>query len=512
MTTAASRRASRHDPPPPDIEDPFYAIVMRTSALAGQRYFDELTRLIAELLDISCAFITEFASDARTSVRIVSCWAEGRREAAFVYELEGTPCAAVTGGTPRYYARSVRRLFPRDKHLEALAGESYLAVPLTGSDGVPVGHIGVVSTGALPHAALAESMLGFAGVRAAAEIEHRRANRFTDGVLSSLAIQLAVLDSRGRVVSVNDAWADFWGARGDANGTAGVGSNYLDIWRLASSSGGAGASDTFLGIASVLTGGMEQFTTTCAYESRTGIRWFLVNATPLRGAGGAVITQTDITPLKEAEEAIVRAEQRERAMLADLPDQVIRMTTDGRLIEGVNGNTAATFNAYRAGSGPAANLRDVLPASAAEAMLAAARMATRAHRMMFCRFSVERDGGEHAYETRLVPSSEGDVLAVVRDLTAEQWLDLAIGAQPQGSRPQQPAGARMVRQNSYGLTFREFTVLELMARGAADKEIAAQLGVSVFTVNKHVSNILRKMGASSRTEASTRTLREGLME
>jgi DNA-binding NarL/FixJ family response regulator len=69
-----------------------------------------------------------------------------------------------------------------------------------------------------------------------------------------------------------------------------------------------------------------------------------------------------------------------------------------------------------------------------------------------------------------------------------------------------------VRPNSYGLTFREFTVLELMSCGAADKEIAVQLGVSVFTVNRHVSNILRKMGASSRTEASTRTLREGLME
>jgi DNA-binding NarL/FixJ family response regulator len=34
----------------------------------------------------------------------------------------------------------------------------------------------------------------------------------------------------------------------------------------------------------------------------------------------------------------------------------------------------------------------------------------------------------------------------------------------------------------------------------------------VFTINKHVSNILRKMDATSRTEASTRTLRERLLE
>ncbi len=71
--------------------------------------------------------------------------------------------------------------------------------------------------------------------------------------------------------------------------------------------------------------------------------------------------------------------------------------------------------------------------------------------------------------------------------------------------------ARAAAGNRYGLTFRELAVLEAMTRGSADKEIASELSLSVFTVNKHVSNILRKMGALSRTEASTRTLREGLL-
>ena len=70
----------------------------------------------------------------------------------------------------------------------------------------------------------------------------------------------------------------------------------------------------------------------------------------------------------------------------------------------------------------------------------------------------------------------------------------------------------MDRGNSYRLTFREFTVLHLIAAGKADKEIAAELGISIYTVHRHVSKILAKMESPSRTEAGTRALREGLLD
>jgi len=69
-----------------------------------------------------------------------------------------------------------------------------------------------------------------------------------------------------------------------------------------------------------------------------------------------------------------------------------------------------------------------------------------------------------------------------------------------------------LRKNPYGLTFREFTVLHLVAAGKADKEIAQELGISVLTASKHVANILGKMDAASRTEAGVRAVREGLIE
>jgi signal transduction histidine kinase/DNA-binding NarL/FixJ family response regulator len=53
------------------------------------------------------------------------------------------------------------------------------------------------------------------------------------------------------------------------------------------------------------------------------------------------------------------------------------------------------------------------------------------------------------------------------------------------------------------LTGRERQVLALLERGATDREIAAELTISVKTVEKHVGSILRKLGAQNRTQAAT---------
>ena len=71
---------------------------------------------------------------------------------------------------------------------------------------------------------------------------------------------------------------------------------------------------------------------------------------------------------------------------------------------------------------------------------------------------------------------------------------------------------QMLHRNPHGLTFRELTILHLVAAGRSDKEIGTELGISPLTAQKHVSNILAKMQAASRTEAAARALREGLLE
>jgi DNA-binding NarL/FixJ family response regulator len=61
------------------------------------------------------------------------------------------------------------------------------------------------------------------------------------------------------------------------------------------------------------------------------------------------------------------------------------------------------------------------------------------------------------------------------------------------------------------LSAREIEVLALMAQGLANKNIADRLNISEHTVKFHVSSILSKLAASSRTEAVTKGLRDGLL-
>jgi DNA-binding NarL/FixJ family response regulator len=61
------------------------------------------------------------------------------------------------------------------------------------------------------------------------------------------------------------------------------------------------------------------------------------------------------------------------------------------------------------------------------------------------------------------------------------------------------------------LTERELDVLRLVAQGLSNKEIARSLGLSEGTVKVHVSNILNKLGASSRTQAAMMALQMRLV-
>lgn len=66
-------------------------------------------------------------------------------------------------------------------------------------------------------------------------------------------------------------------------------------------------------------------------------------------------------------------------------------------------------------------------------------------------------------------------------------------------------------EDALGLTSRELEVLNLLVNGTTNHEIAVNLGISKYTVKNHVSSILSKLGAASRTEAVSLALRQGVV-
>ena len=62
------------------------------------------------------------------------------------------------------------------------------------------------------------------------------------------------------------------------------------------------------------------------------------------------------------------------------------------------------------------------------------------------------------------------------------------------------------------LSDRELEVLQLMAKGSANKQIAGDLSITESTVKTHVANIFQKLEVSHRTEAVTKAMSQGIIK
>jgi DNA-binding NarL/FixJ family response regulator len=109
----------------------------------------------------------------------------------------------------------------------------------------------------------------------------------------------------------------------------------------------------------------------------------------------------------------------------------------------------------------------------------------------------------------LLKDAEADeVAAAVRAAhRGELQLDPAVARRLMSSLGAGPRGHRAAE-----LTSREVEVLRLVGAGKPNKSIAAELGITERTARTHVSNILRKLGLTSRTQAALWAVGEGLAD
>jgi DNA-binding NarL/FixJ family response regulator len=75
-------------------------------------------------------------------------------------------------------------------------------------------------------------------------------------------------------------------------------------------------------------------------------------------------------------------------------------------------------------------------------------------------------------------------------------------------RTEQRKAARPRQDALGGLTARELEILALLAAGARSRTIATDLGIAEPTVKRHITNLYRKLGVTSRVEAATLYVRE----
>jgi DNA-binding NarL/FixJ family response regulator len=122
-------------------------------------------------------------------------------------------------------------------------------------------------------------------------------------------------------------------------------------------------------------------------------------------------------------------------------------------------------------------------------------------------------GEEERVYAALAAGASGYLL---KDADADE-VAAAVRAAHRGELQLDPAVARRLTRSlrdepKAELTTRELEVLRLVGAGKANKEIAAELEIAERTARTHVSNILGKLGLSSRTQAALWAVRQGLVK
>jgi DNA-binding CsgD family transcriptional regulator len=117
-------------------------------------------------------------------------------------------------------------------------------------------------------------------------------------------------------------------------------------------------------------------------------------------------------------------------------------------------------------------------------------------------------------ELRLAEGNDADVRALLEEA---RGICSDLGATPALARADTlaarlPDGHRVTSAYPAGLTRREAEVLGLLAAGRSNKEIAAELFLSERTVERHITNVYRKIGTRRRTEAMAFALSHGLAD
>ena len=113
-------------------------------------------------------------------------------------------------------------------------------------------------------------------------------------------------------------------------------------------------------------------------------------------------------------------------------------------------------------------------------------------------------------------SPEQTISAIKAVYEGVGWIDPAI-AKIVFSNLHRPSEKIIVSEvsskdkNVYGLTERELDVLSLMVDGLSNPQIAEKLIITKATAKAHVHSILQKLCASTRTQATVRAMKEGLV-
>jgi len=156
------------------MEDAYKFLIQCGYQESNEDFFESLAKYLSQQLGMEYVCIDKLDGNGLTATT-VAIYNEGKFETNVDYSLKETPCGEVVGKSICCFQNDVCRLFPNDKALQDLKAVSYIGTTLWSFDGKPIGLIAVIGQKPLKNKDLAESLLKIVSVRAAGEIERKKA-------------------------------------------------------------------------------------------------------------------------------------------------------------------------------------------------------------------------------------------------------------------------------------------------------------------------------------------------
>ncbi len=157
------------------VEEALRDIAQGAPAAGGAAFFRALAKDLAKALDVQYAFLAEFPDAHRTMAQTVAVWAQGQFTDNFSWDMVNSPGPHILHNKTPSWGQDAQRHYPLDLLLAKWNINSFIGIPLLNSMGNITGLIVAMDPGPLRNLQLAQSILGVFAVRAASELERKRA-------------------------------------------------------------------------------------------------------------------------------------------------------------------------------------------------------------------------------------------------------------------------------------------------------------------------------------------------
>jgi len=380
-----------------------------------ESFLPALVKNLAAALNVKIAFLSELVDLPNRRARMIATWEGTGFGDTREYRLEGKPAEQILAGKTCVFASGVRKLFPDDQVLARVEGESYMAVPLLDSSGQVLGHLGIVDTKPIEDVSFAETTLRVFAAPVVPELERRRIERRLaeqSRLIYSAPDAIVGTDDHFTITYWNRAAENTYGWRGEEV----LGRDIREVLRTEFTD-----EDRRQAVQTVMEAGEYRGEVVQYRKDGTAIN---IGATtmPIRnGAGGLiglVSINRDISERVLAEQRLRDAEAKTRAIVEAIPDMLFTVDARGKFLSFTPSKDLRPFVPPSEFLGK--TVEEIMPPDVAALVMRGIGTCLRSGLTETVEYQLPLDGEIREFEARIVALGGDEVLAIVRDSTAEK--------------------------------------------------------------------------------------------